>query len=798
MLKNYFIVAFRNLLRNKFFSILNISGLVIGLTVSILIVLYVIHELSYDRFHEHSCDIYRVSVEGETSGQAYNYPVTPALLAKHFTVDFSEVLSATRLKDAPDAFFTYNDKKYHENHIFYADSMFFNVFSFNLLQGNPNEVFCMPYCVVLTESLARKYFGNENPIGKKLKCNNDESYIVKGVIEDTPDNSHFKFSMLISFPTIKFKPLGKYLNLWTSLSYFTYIHLHKNVNLDVFSKKIKTYIDIKSKEKLREHGVIFNLYLQPLTSIHLHSALSAEIEANSDILYIYLLIAIAVLILLIACINFMNLSTARSAKRAKEVGIRKVLGAKRKMLIIQFISESVIQTLIALFISFVLIEFILPSFNQLTDKNININYIKDWSLTGSFFFLAFFTGVVAGSYPAFYLSAFIPIKTLKGNLKAGAASSALRGILVFIQFAISIALIICTGIIFSQIKYVKTKRLGFAKENLMVIPLRNTDLSDKGEWIKTKLSAAPGIVSIATSSSVPGAGLNGNGFYPKGKSKNEPWLIYTFSVDYDYVETSGMKLLAGRNFSPQLPEDTLGVLINETLVKELSWDNPIGKTMTGTEAVEYRKTYTVIGVLQDFHNQSLHEKITPMLLQLGLQDVQFITLRIKSDKIQQTIDALAEIWIEIDNRIPFDYYFIDDYFNAFYQSEQRVARIFMNFSFIAIFIALLGLFGLSNFISEQRTKEIGIRKVLGASVFLIAVEFSKDFAKWVLLANLLAWPMAYLSMSYWLQNFEYRTNFSIWIFILGGAIALFIAVATSFIQVTIAASANPVKSLRYE
>jgi putative ABC transport system permease protein len=802
MLRNYITVAIRNLLRHKGFAVINILGLTIGLTVAALIILYIVHEMGYDRFHENSPRIYRVAIDGEISGQQLHVAVSSPPFGPALQNDYPEVGSFVRIDQAgASSLFAVGEQKYYEKEVIFADSSFFGIFTVPLIYGDPETALATSRSIVLSESTARKYFGNEYPVGQVMRFNDQFDLTVTGVCRDYPDNSHIDFNAIISFATRAEMAFEGWLDAWGNLSIWTYIMLERNARIDSLESKLPQFLPRYFSEEIESSNIRFDPFLQPVRKIHLRSNLMAELNPNSDISYIYLLMAITLFILILASINFMNLSTAKSANRAREVGIRKVVGAEKRNLISQFIGESVLISLIALFITFFLIELILPTFNNITGKELDMKYILDWQLTLGFLLLALVVGVFAGSYPSFYLSAFNPVRVLQGSIKAGSSNSLLRNALVLVQFTISIALIIGTVILYKQLNYVKNKDLGFDKENVVVLTLRNEETQRKGRVIKNEFLKNPDVIGVSLTDGYPGGTLSGTGYFPEGYGDEDPWLLYGFAIDPDFIDrTARMAIVEGRNLSPDFPSDSTAVLINETLVRELDWtDDPIGRIIysDNTDSIQYR----VIGVVGDFHNQSLHSKIKPVMLRFLRGNPRFILARIREDDPRTTLQELELAWKEINPEIPFDYSYMDETIDRFYEFEDKIGKIFIYFTLFAMFIAGLGLYGLASFISEQRTKEIGIRKAMGSSVGKISFILSRDFARPVLLSNLLAWPLAWFTMKRWLQNFEYQTDISwkiAWIFILAGFVALVLALITVNIQTIRAASSNPVNALRYE
>lgn len=799
MLKNYLIVAIRNLFRQRIYSLINILGLAIGLACSFLIILYIYHEISFDKFHDDYENIYRVANKGEIAGDFLNVAVSSSPMVPELIKNYPEIESGTRINEAGEIFLNYNDRKFYEENFLYADSTFWDVFSFKMLNGDPSKALSKPYTMVLTESTAKKYFGEENPIGKVIELNGEQKYEVRGIVSDPPKNSHFTFNGLLSYITI-YEQRGNNFdaNRWGSLSLHSYVKVNPNIDKQPFERKLSLLVYDKMKELMGESLDSSNIkiipYLQPLSSIHLHSNLMAEINDNNDITNIYIFGAIAIFILIIACINFMNLSTARSAKRAKEVGLRKVHGAVKKQLIFQFLSESVLISLISLVIAIVIVELVIPPFNQMLDVELNHQLFKQLPILLLFFSIAIITGIFAGSYPAFYLSAFQPIKVLKGHIDKLPSSFSVRNILVVLQFAVSIFLIISTIVIYNQIEFIRNKKLGFDKENIVVIPLRGEAMRGKFEYFKNEFKNVASVKSVSAASSVPGFNLNGSGFIPEGIDETDPWLVYNFGVDYNYADCFGLEMKKGRFFSKEFPTDTAAIIINETLFKRTGWEDPIGKTFISGDDQEFK----VIGVVNDFHFKSLEAVIEPLILFLGTETQRFLNIKMQSGNISENLKLIEYKWNSIESEFPFDYFFLDKRLERLYRSEQKMGTIFIYFTILAIFIACLGLFGLAAYIAQQKTKEIGIRKSLGASVNQLMFMLSKEFTKWVIISNIIAWPIAYYAMNYWLQNFAYTTKITIWIFLLSGLIALLIAIITVSYQSFKAAILNPSKSLKYE
>lgn len=800
MIKNYLLITIRNLLRQKGYSIINVLGLAIGFAAFILIFLQIMDELSYDRFHSKADRIYRVSVDGMVAGDELNVAVSAAPTGEAMVRDIPQILSFVRVDKFPQSVhLSYQSRNFYQDGLLFVDSTFFDIFSFELVRGNPQKALVEPYSIVLTASVADKFFGSEDPIGKSVRMNNNATFTVTGIVKDPPGNSHFSFEALASFTTmIEMNGDEVYAN-WGSLSLYTYVLLAKGVDPGEVEKSfpdlyLKYMEDLSQLENIR-----FEPYLQPLTSIHLHSNLMAELESNSDIAYVYAFFAIAVFILLIACINFMNLSTARSVKRSKEVGMRKVVGANKQQLIFQFIGESLIFSFLALVLGLILVELTLPTFNHLLDKHLSLSLFSHWRSAVFLFVLMVIVGLIAGSYPALYLSSFQPVKVLKGNLTKGSGKSMVRNVLVIFQFSISIFLIISTSFVYDQLNYVRHKKLGFSKEQVLVIPLRGQQLFEKAEVIKAELQNLSCVTAVASSQFVPGRDMDGSGFIPEGYEDNNPIIIFNNQVDFQYLDAMKMKIASGRGFSREFLTDSNAAVINQTLADKLGWDDPINKRITGFRRNE-SFDLKVIGVVEDFHFRSLHDAIEPTIMYIGASSNRFINVRLVPGDQKQNLEMIRDKWKTIESSMPFDYYFLDEDFDKLYRAEERIGGIFIFFTLIAIIIACLGLFGLASYNAEHKRKEIGIRKALGSSVQMIVFMLSRQFSKWILIANIIAWPAAYLFISEWLGNFAYSIRIidNVWVFFMSALIALAIALITVISQAIKAAVINPVDAIKYE
>lgn len=804
MLKNYLKIALRNLLKFKIYSFINVIGLSIGIAACMMILLYIDDELSYDKFNKKADQIYRVHTIGKLAGNEINISVSPPPLGETLVQDYPEVLQSTRLMPNKTMLIRYKDNVFNESRFFWADSTLFDVFTIPFVKGNPKTALAQPHTVVITESLAKKYFGSEDPMNKIMSFEDGTPYTVKGVVKDCPPNAHFQYDIFASISSLG---MGKNLN-WFNNSFYTYIIVKEGTSIPNLQSKLKkfaakyagpdlTKIFGVTYDDFKKTGNNYEFILQPLTGIHLHSHLDYELEANSDIKYIYIFSIIALFILIIACINFMNLSTARSMMRSKEVGIRKVLGSNKSQLIKQFLAESVLLTFLATLLAIVLVEVLLPSFGRLAGKQLHASFFDNIFIIPALLLAVLIVGLLAGSYPALYLSSFKPVVVLKGKLN-GAGGSWMRNGLVVFQFSISIILFICTFVVYGQLKYVQEKNLGFNKDHVLVVQ-RAWALENKAATFKNELLNNSNILSASNTDNVPGRLFGQTVFRPENSPTQQQYILAVMSTDYDFAKTLGLKFVDGRFFSKEISTDTLAVVLNESAVKSLGLKDPINKKILypGNNPQE-TIAYTVIGVLKDFNYESLHQKIRPLAILLNTRQTAYLPIRIRPNDVAGTVSFVQGEWKKFVPNKPFEYFFLDDDFNSLYRSEQKTGEIFTAFSVLAIFIACLGLFGLAAFTAERRTKEIGIRKVLGASIPTVVFLLSKEFTKWILIANIIAWPIAFYFMSNWLENFAYRININPAIFVIAGLLALLIALITVSYQAIKVAVANPVRALRTE
>ena len=806
MFRNYFRIAFRSMMRNKSFSAINILGLSIGIAVCFIIMLFVQDELSYDRFNKNANNIYRIVFNASINGGKISESNVMPPVARTLKRDYPEVKEVTRLRNVGHPRIDLNGKLFSDASLALVDSNFFNVFTIPFIQGDAKTALLQPNCVVLSKAIAQQFFGNENPIGKFInfnKNNNATPFIVTGVFDKIPSRSHFHFDMFGSITS----DADEKSNSWMSSNYFTYLVLQDGYDYKKFEAQLPGMVEKYmgpqiqqamglSLTQFRTKGNDLGFALQPLTSIHLHSNTSSEFEAGGDIKYVYIFSAVALFMLLIACINFINLSTAGAAKRAKEVGVRKVMGSRKTDLIKQFLLESVCITGIALIIAAVLIKMALPVFNELSGKNLTFNFgIKPLALLTS---LSIMVGILAGLYPAFFLSSFKPIATLKGKFTNVNKTYTLRSGLVVFQFFISVCLITGTIVIYEQMHFIQNKKIGYDKDQLLV--LNNTWALGKNERVfKNQLLNDPRVINATISGYKPaGPSYNNNALaWPEGRD-NELMKTLEYKIDEQYIPTLGMEMVTGRNFSSTMPTDSQGMIINESAAKAFGWGNDaVGKRIIRENSDRgHNVPYTVIGVVKDFHFRSLHEAITPLLMVLNPETG--LIVKIKTKDVAGLLASMKQQWARFNTEEPFSYTFMDELYNKTYAAEQKTGRILNIFAALTILVACMGLFGLATYTAEQRTKEIGIRKVLGATALQINAMLSKQFIKLILIACILAFPLSSWVMHRWLQDFAYRIDLNGWIFIAAGCIAVLVALLTISFKSIKAALANPVKALRSE
>ena len=814
MFRNYFKVALRNLRRSKGFTALNIIGLASGIAVCLLIVLYVTDELSYDRYNVNADRIYRISVDTYVSNTSIHNAHTSKFLGPALIATYPKFQQMVRLYSPGDILVKKGNDYILNHHKVFADSTIFKVFTFPFIAGDPNSALNNPHSIVIDESAARRYFNSTDVVGRTLEVGNDNTLRkVTGVIRDMPEQSHFHFSFILPFRDASFAPND---DSWLTNDFYTYVLVQPGTTAAEVQKDVTrtAYTNVSrvvqqqfhvSLDELTKSGNHFRYPIMAVADIHLHSNLDSEIEPNSSVTYIYIFSIIAALILLIACVNFMNLSTARSASRAKEVGIRKVAGSTRGHLVAQFLTESILLSLFSLVLALGIALLLLPLFNNLAAKQLQPGMLFSARFLPILVALALLVGFLAGSYPAFYLSSFQPIKVLKGKMAAGMKSSALRSALVTFQFIISIGLIVCTIVIYRQLNYIRNKEVGFNRDQVLVVHSTGILGPDGAQTFRKELLALGGISDATITSHLPtvGGGRYATPGWFRDASGGKGSSMTTLWVDDHYVPTLGMKIVKGRNFDlARFPTDSTAVIINEAAARLLDMKDPLNMQLwrLSNEKIE-PGAFHVIGVVKDFNYNSMHDEIHPLVLNVNTrydQDFGAVAARFQTNDVFGLVRQVEAKFHAIRPDIPFDYTFMDDDFNKLYHTEQQRGQIFITFAIFAIFIACLGLFGLVTYAAEQRTKEIGIRKILGAPIAGIVSLLSKDFAMLIGLAALIAFPLAWWFMNTWLQGFAYRTGISWWIFPVAGFGALAIALLTVSVQTIRAALANPIKSLRSE
>jgi ABC-type antimicrobial peptide transport system permease subunit len=785
MIRNYLKMTLRHIGRYKGYSLINILGLAIGIAGCLLILLWVLDELGYDRFHQKAPHLYRVEENQHYTGRLFHVNVTPYPIAPALVKEIPEIKDATRFVYSGGQLFTYEKKAFFENSIWAVDPSFLQMFTFPLARGNRDTALTEPQSMIISGEIARKYFGDSDPLGKSIIVNNEKSFKITGVLEKVPHNSSLQFDILIPYEYLE--KSGRTGTSWGSNSIQTFVELHPQATAAQVNEKIFGFIRTRLKESQTD------LVLMPFTRLHLHGYFGYTKTAG-PIQYVYIFSIIALFVLLIACINFMNLSTARSANRAREVGMRKVAGASRGNLIRQFYGEAIIFAFIAMGLALLAVRLILPAFNTFAEKEIT------FAVTGFGPFLLglsgiiLLTGLVAGSYPALYLSSFQPVKILKGELTGGTGGSRFRRILVVFQFTLSVFLIISTIIVSRQLHYMKNKNLGYDKEHLIYIVLRG-GIKDYYAALKNELAKGPEVLGVTGVRQLPSMiGSNSAGADWDGKDPEFRLLISQNAVDYDFVKTMKMELGEGRDFSEEFAGDKrTNFLVNEEVAGLLKKDSAVGQRFSfiGIKG-------TIVGVIKNFHFQSLRTEIEPLALYLDPGAARYLLIRIAPGNIPAALSTISKTWKRVIANYPFEYKFLDEDFDRMYRAEEQIGTVVKYFTYLTIFVACLGLFGLASFSAEKRTKEIGIRKVLGASVPQITLLLCREFFVLVLLANFLAWPLTYLVMDKWLQNYANRISPGISIFVLSMILTLMIATASVVFQAVRAALANPVEALKYE
>ena len=791
MLRSLILVALRNIRRDVTYSLINIIGLTIGITGSLILILYVFDDLSYDRYHEKSDRIFRISSRISEPDDAFNWSVTQVPLAPQLMTDYPEVEEATRFIQSGRHLYGYEDKEFFEEEVSYADSNLFNVFDYEWIEGDPESALKEPNSIVLTRSFAERYFGSGSPLGKELSREDDQSYNVTGLIEDLPHNTNYTFSALLSRNTIP-EDYGN----WGSFHIFTYVLLQEGSDHEVFEAKLTELYTNHMAEIFERMGIKIVYDVLPITWIHLHSDFQGEPVPVGNMSYVHIFIAIIALMLLIASMNYMNLATARSTKRSKEIGIRKVAGSSRKSLIRQFLVESFTLTLFSLLISILLVYLLLPTFNNIAGKSIGPEYLFTPVILISLLVLVLVTGLLAGSYPAFFLSSFNPVNVLKGQLSFGRSNLNIRKVLVVLQFTLSTILVISTWIIYDQINYLKNKDLGFDKENVITLSLTTQEMVDKLPVLKQDLKASPNILHVGTANAAIGQGTGKTIMRVETPEGMVDRGINFFRVDHDFIDAVGIKLTEGRGFSEEFPGDTAtGVIINQTLAERLNWGDPIGKKVI--LPMDSSTIATVVGLIADYHQFGLYNVMEDQMF-LYYPECYSIFVKISGQDMTSTIDYIKKQWTDLYPGFPFDYSFLDEDFGEQFKADEKRGIVYTFFSIMTIIIACLGLFGLASFTSEIRTREVGLRKVHGANVWSIVRLMLRAYLQLILVAVIIASAVSWFLADNWLESFIYRTEIN-WIsFILAGLVMLAITSITVSYHTVRSANVNPAESLRYE
>jgi len=792
MFKNLFKIAIRNLVRDFSYSLINILGLTIGITGSLFLIMYVYDELSFDKYHDNADRICRISSRISEPDDAFNWAVTQVPLAPQIKQDYPEVEESSRLIGSGKQLYKYEETELFEEEVMYADSTFFKVFAYSFIEGNPETALIEPNSIVVTRSFAERYFGNESPVGKSIEREDDENFTVTGLIEDIPHNTHFTFSALISRTTLP-ADWGS----WGAFHIYTYVLLRDGADPDALEAKLPEMYDNYMAEIFERMGINIVYDVLPITYIHLNSDFQGEPVQVGNMSYVYIFLVVTILLLVIASINYMNLATARSTKRSKEVGLRKVVGSSRGALIRQFLSESVILTLISLILSLILIYLFLPQFNNISGKTIEIDFLLKPVVLLSLFGVVFFTGLVGGSYPAFFLSAFNPITVLRGQMQIRGSNITVRKLLVIFQFTLSTAMIISTWIVFDQLNYLKNQDLGFVKEDVVLLRFTSREQFNNLEVLKQSLQSNPRIIHVGVANTSIG---NGSGKAIHLVETDDGMVergINTFQIDHGFIPSAGITLLEGRNFSLDFPADTAtAVIINETLAKRLNWDEPIGKRIqiNGDTASVY--SY-VVGVIQDYYNFGMYNEMESLMFRY-YPECYIMYIKVDNNGIPETIRYIEEQWNELYPQSPFTYEFLEESFNEQFDEDEKRGVVFTFFAILTVIIASLGLFGLASFISEQRTKEIGIRKVHGANLSDITWMMLRSFLVLVLIAIVFASVASYFFTDNWLESFLHRTPIKWSSFVLASLLTIVLTILTVGIHTIRSGRLNPADSLRNE
>ena len=807
MFKSFIKIAFRNIVRYNIFTLINVTGLAIGIASSLLIMLWVEDEMSYDKFYDNSENIYRLAFTGVFGNSEFNTVNTAAPTAAVLKNEYKEIADATRLLKGWSKQVSFGNKSFTEDKFMFADSNFFEVFSFKLILGEPSNVLNEPNRIVLTASTANRYFGKEDPVGKILVSDSGRDFVVSGVCEDVPANSHFDFDFLGSLETLEWSHNDN----WLTLSFLTYFVINPEYEIeslrpvlnDISEKyivpQLKEYLNI-NMEDFSASGQTFKFEIQALTDIHLYSDLDGEIKQGGDKLYVLLFSFAAMFILIIACINFTNITTARAVNRTKEIVIRKILGSTKWQLMSQFLLESIFLSFFAMIVSLALVEILVPYFNQLTGKEMSFLMFGRWGVIISLSQMLLFVGLLSGIYPAIFLSSYNPVNVLRGGARKRIKNPILRGSLVLIQFFISITLVVSTVEIYRQLNYVSQTNLGFSRENIVAVE-RAYALGDNEDEFLENIRQNNNVVDACFSFTIPGKGFNTTSHRLFGRPDDELHLLHYFHTDYNLSDILNLEMKEGKFFNSDFDSDSNTVVLNEEAVKAMGIENPVGQyIIQPTAQLNADNKFRIIGVVKNFHYETLHRNIRPLAIYRRIpgEYSKYILIKCKPGMSDDVIASARKIWSDIVQSQTFSCFKYDDELNNLYADDKETGRIFLIFSVLALFLALLGMYGLALFITLQRSKEIGIRKVLGASVFRIALLLFKDFSKWIIFANLIAWPTAYYIINEWNKSFAFTVDFNLSVYILSGLFILITATIAISVQTFRAAFDNPVKALKYE
>jgi putative ABC transport system permease protein len=789
MLKNLIKTAVRHILKHFGYSILNILGLTLGITSALFLIIYVADELSYDRYHENADRIYRVSSNIKEPDDQFTWNVAQIPFGPQVVHDYPEVQSFVRFLNMPVQFYKYEDKSFNETKFYFTDSTLFDIFTYKVLKGEVKSALLAPKKIIVTETIANKYFGKEDPIGKTLTTGND-TYEVTGVIEDVPTNSHFRFDAVAARSN-----LPKQLGTWGNFGVFTYLLFPKDFDVKPFETKMQGMYDTYMKPIFGGMNITIKYILEPITKIHLYSTNAGEPEPTGSITYVYIFLIVAVFLVLIAAMNYMNLATARSTRRAREVGLRKVVGSRRTPLILQFLSESMFLTLTSIVLSIIILMALLPTFNNFVGKSFDLHVIYSPQILLSLLGIIVIVGIFGGSYPAFFMSRFSPVTVLKGVITQGTAGSMFRKILVVIQFFVSVVMIICTLVVFRQLNYLKTMDQGFDQKNVLGLELTQSS-TRKFPVLKDALLQNPNIKLVSSTNTRIGEGSGKLIFQVETDQGMAQKGVNFTVVDHDFIKTLGVKIVTGRDFDKDMPSDTLtGVIVNETFVKRMAWTDPIGKKVELGDANTLRAR--VIGVMHDYHQTGMYNGIESLLLAYRLTN-NVVYIKLSGEDMKNTLSFIEQKWKEILPDVPYSYYFLNERFNRQFEADEKRGKIFTMFTILAILIACLGLFGLASYMVEQRTKEIGIRKVFGANENTILQLISRDFLLLVGIGIVIAVPVAYFFMHKWLENYVYKTNIGAAVLVLASLLTIMITFATISFKAYQAAIMNPAKALKTE